>query len=233
MSRPRISVIVIVRNGERFIHEALDSILLQGDRIGEIVIIDGNSTDRTVEIAQSYDKVVIYPQTGKGFSQAYNQGIQIAKHDLIAFLSHDDIWTADKLEIQLPHMEKDPNLLFTISHFKFFMEPGTESLSGYKKSVMEGPKIGFLPETLIARKSVFTQIGLFDTAIGMGHDIDWFSRAIDADIPYKVLPDVLLHKRIHGDNSSLKVQSQIKDIFEVVVKSVRRKKQISAATKGQ
>lgn len=77
---PLVSVIVIVRNGERFLAAALESIVAQSYRPLEILVVDGDSTDRTVEIAvPSFASVRYLPQPDSGISNAYNFGIAQAR----------------------------------------------------------------------------------------------------------------------------------------------------------
>jgi hypothetical protein len=97
MDNPMVSVIIAVRNGERFLRLAIESVLAQTYRPFEIVVIDGHSDDQTAAIAGSFPEARVVPQAGRGVADAYNLGIESAKADFIAFLSHDDLWTPDKL----------------------------------------------------------------------------------------------------------------------------------------
>src|SRR4051812_2876154 len=99
---PLLSVIVPVRNGERFLTEALDSVLAQSRKPDELVIVvDPGSTDRSLEIARACSMATVVEQQGSGIAAAWNQGISQARGELLAFLSADDRWTPDKLERQL------------------------------------------------------------------------------------------------------------------------------------
>jgi glycosyltransferase involved in cell wall biosynthesis len=78
-----------VRNGECFLASAINSVLEQDYRSVEIIVINGQSEDRTVQIAQSFAQVRYIQQVNKVVSDAYNVGIDAAKGELVAFLSHD------------------------------------------------------------------------------------------------------------------------------------------------
>ena len=99
MANPLVTVIIIVRNGERFLEQAIQSVLAQTYNPLELIVVDGRSQDRTAQIAQSFAEVRYVQQINKGVSDAYNLGIAEATGELIAFLSHDDLWTSDKLDI--------------------------------------------------------------------------------------------------------------------------------------
>ena len=73
-----VSVILVVRNGARFMGEALNSVFLSARKPVEVLVIDGGSTDRTVEIARGFPLTRVVAQEGRGIACAYNQGIAAA-----------------------------------------------------------------------------------------------------------------------------------------------------------
>ena len=88
---PKVSAIIPVFNGERFIKDSIESILEQTFNEVEIIVIDDGSTDRTKEFVQSFGQKVIYRrQANAGADKAYNHGISLASGDYVAFLDHDD-----------------------------------------------------------------------------------------------------------------------------------------------
>lgn len=92
MNKPLVSVIIAVKNGERYLTSAIKSALAQeGSWPIEIIVVDGQSNDRTFQIAQSFGLVRFIRQVNKGVSDAYNVGIDAAKGEFLAFLSHDDL----------------------------------------------------------------------------------------------------------------------------------------------
>ena len=96
VERLSVTVIVIVHNGERYLGDALRSIQAQSYRPREIIVVDGQSTDRTAEIARAFSGVGYLMQPDRGISNAYNTGIVHAQGELTAFLSQDLLWTPDK-----------------------------------------------------------------------------------------------------------------------------------------
>lgn len=114
-NKPLISGIIIFLNGEKFISEAIASVLAQTYDNWELLLVDDGSTDNSSAIAQTYaDK---YPQIrylehpnhqNRGMSASRNLGIRNAKGDYIAFLDADDIWLAPKLEKQLAILQSHP-----------------------------------------------------------------------------------------------------------------------------
>lgn len=231
-AHPLVSVVVAVRNGERFLAQALTSILEGGYRPVEILVVDGNSSDRTLEIAHSFEHVRSLPQNGKGIAAAYNTGIEAASGEFVAFLSHDDLWTPDKLETQIAYMTENPAWEYTITRAKFFLEPGHEIPRGFRRELLEGDHIAPIMETLVARRTLFDRLGKFDGSLQIANDVDWFTRATDQNIATAVLPQVLLHKRVHDTNLSMNVEVNNRDLLKLLKASLDRKRQVARAQSG-
>ncbi len=201
--QPGISVILIVRDGEKFIAEALESVLCSARRPTEILVIDGGSTDRTLEIAARFPEVTPVQQRSSGLTNAYNEGIELARGDLLAFISHDDRWLPGKLDHQVGYMVEHPEVLYTVTHVQHVLEPGAAPPRGFRTELLERPVPGLIMEALVARRRCFDIVGRLDPRIGVPSDTDWFARAKDLRVPMAVLPETLVHKRVHGSNASL------------------------------
>ncbi len=219
-----VSVVVAARNGERFVAQALDSILAQGWRPIEILVVDGHSTDRTVEIARSYPLVRVVSQHNRGIGDAYNLGIAVAQGDFIAFLSHDDLWTADKLNSQMCRLLEHPEYEYVVGRVKFFLETGCVPPPGFRQELLEGDRVAYIMETLLARKTLFQKVGGFNPHFSSGEDVDWFSRAKDEKVPHAVVDRVLVHKRVHNTNLSLNDSATNEILLRVLRQSIARKR---------
>ena len=124
MSAPLVSVIMAVRNGERFLRQAIESVLAQDYRPIEIILVDGQSTDRTADIARSYPDVRYVYQENLGIANAYNIGVRAAEGEFVAFLSHDDLWLPNKLSMQVNYLITHPEIGYTVAATRFLLEPG-------------------------------------------------------------------------------------------------------------
>jgi glycosyltransferase involved in cell wall biosynthesis len=224
MSKSLVSVIVPVRNGERFLASAITSILNQDYRPLEIIVVDGHSEDNTAKIAQSFENVHYVRQVNRGIADAFNTGITAAQGDVIAFLSHDDLWMPNKLSLQVNYLMEHPEIQYTIAMVKFFLEPGHEIPLGFKKEILQGQHVGRIMETLVARKSLFDAIGGFDSEMALAEDADWYARANDHKVPMAIIPEVLLHKRVHNANASSDAQTSNRELLKALKRSIERKK---------
>lgn len=223
-NEPLVSVIIAVKNGERFLASAINSVLEQDYRPFEIIVVDGQSVDNTAKIAKSFKAVHYMYQVNKGVADAYNIGIEAARGESIAFLSHDDVWTPDKLSIQVNYMVNHLEIQYTIARVKFFLEPGCPIPPGFRQELLENDHVGRIMETLVARKPLFDVIGKFDPDLTISEDVDWFARASDANVPMAVIPKVLLLKRVHDANLSLNAWLGHQDLLKALKKSIERKR---------
>lgn len=113
---PLVSVIMSSYQYERYIAETIDSVLNQTMRDLELIIVDDGSTDQSPQIIRSYaekDSRVkpIFITVNHGIAYAMNTGIDAAEGKFIAFISSDDIWVPQKLEVQLKVLENDEDLV--------------------------------------------------------------------------------------------------------------------------
>ena len=122
-----ISCIVPVYNGERYLKEALDSILTQSYRPLEIIVVDDGSTDGTAEVVAGYGERVRYVwQSNAGPWIARNLGLSATQGEFISFLDADDLWHAEKLARQMARFEARPELDLCVTHLQNFWIPELE-----------------------------------------------------------------------------------------------------------
>jgi len=224
MNQPLVTSIVPVYNGERFLASTLDSVFAQEYHPLEVIVVDDGSTDNSANIAQSYEEVRYIYQSNQGVPVARNAGIAAAQGEFIAFLDQDDLWTPNKLRVQIDHMVNNPELGYVIAKQKIFLEPGTEVPSWLREKFLHGEQMGFLPSALVARASLFKQIGAFDAAHQTASDVEWFFRAKDLGIPMAIIPLVLLHRRIHSDNQSYQLKALHSEYLKIARMSTRKQK---------
>ncbi|MCX7670337.1 MAG: glycosyltransferase [Anaerolineae bacterium] len=201
---PKISVITVVRNGARYLAQALDSILQQNYAPLQMIIVDGQSTDGTDRIARSYPGVLYIEQPTLGLARARNLGVRHADGEFIAFLDHDDIWLPDKLIQQVGFMLQHPTIAWSTTWFTWFAD-NIDELSPVHRKRLFTLQTAPTPSALVARRTAFVENGLFDEDLTVACDSAWFARARQRGLPHAQIPRVLLRKRLHTANLSLQV----------------------------
>src|SRR5690606_2320269 len=119
--RPQISIVLPVKNASKFIGECIESILSQTFIDFEVVVVDDGSTDRSIEIVNSFrsNKIRILKNRGKGISNALNWGIKHAKGTLICRMDADDICYPSRLRLQYDKFKTDDTIDIVCTWVKY------------------------------------------------------------------------------------------------------------------
>jgi glycosyltransferase involved in cell wall biosynthesis len=222
MNGALISCIVPVFNGERYLAEALESILKQSYRPLEIIVADDGSTDGTREVVQRYGAQVRYlHQPNSRPAIARNLGLGAATGEFVAFLDADDLWHPEKLERQMARFQARPELHLCVTHVQNFWIPELrDEEERFRSHRLSKPMPGYVTVTLLARRSLFEAVGPFNAALRHGDSTDWFLRAAEHGAVMELLPDVLSYRRLHQTNRSRLLASNSRDEFLKIVKAV-------------
>jgi glycosyltransferase involved in cell wall biosynthesis len=196
-----VSVIIPVRDMDRYLAEALRSVLAQDYRPIEVIVVDDGSSDDSAEVAASFPDVICLRQAHQGVPTARNRGIARAGGAFIAFQDADDIWKPRKLTVQVEWMLLHPETGYVAACYQNFLEPGVARPAWVREEQLTSPQKGGI-SNLVVRRSVFETIGVFATDQEFGADLDWVMRVRDANIGAEILSDVLVSRRIHADNHS-------------------------------
>ncbi|HEY4404766.1 MAG TPA: glycosyltransferase [Xanthobacteraceae bacterium] len=195
---PRISVIIPVFNGVRFLPGAVRSVLAQDYPSLDIIIVDDGSTEDVAAAVRALPTDVrLFRQENAGPAAARNRGIREATGELLAFLDVDDEWPAGNLQHMSTVLRTSPGLDVVIGHNQL-MRGDADGREPFVGNPLEN-----FPWSIAAalfRREVFTKIGLFDETLRFGEDSDWFKRAEEAALVVERLPNISLLVRRHGGN---------------------------------
>lgn len=220
MNDPLISCIVPVYNGERYLGEALDSILAQTYRPLEIIVVDDGSTDGTPRIAGQYrDRIRYLRWENRGPAAARNRGVTVARGEFIAFLDADDLWHQEKLRRQIDRFKVRQELEISVAHFQNFWVPElSDEAERFRNHPVARPTPGYTA-SLLMRRRVFETVGALDESLFCGENIDWILRARDSGLVIELLPDVLTCRRLHPDNFGRRHPADTQNAFLRFVKA--------------
>lgn len=199
---PIVSVIIATLNAEKYLEEALNSILNQTYQNFEILIIDGGSTDNTQTIASSFPRVSFIKQQGSGLFDAWNQGIKMSKGQFVAILDSDDIWKSSTLTNHMNALLSDPSKIGSVGHVNFFIEKTQTPPPEFKLALLEKSHLAYMPGCFMGRKEIFNRIGYYETEWKIASDIIWFGKVKELNDEICLIDHVVLNKRVHKNNIS-------------------------------
>ena len=221
----RVSAVVTAFQCEAFLGEALDSILSQSVTPEEIVVVDDGSTDGTASVARSFSgpvRLVSRPNGGPG--AARNTGVVAARGDWIAFLDGDDAWTPDKTRLQLDAAAADPSLDLVFGYAQNCVARRGTSLAEARGGAADPPVPGLVAGSMLARRETLRSVGPFPEGLKLGEFIDWYARAQEARVASRLLHDVVLLRRIHGANQTVRHQAAAGDYVRVLKAAIDRRR---------
>lgn len=186
---PFFSIIIPLYNKELFLEKTLQSVFKQTFFDYEIIIINDGSTDKSLEIAQSFqnEKVKIYSQDNQGVSAARNKGIKESTTNYYCFLDADDLWKPNHLESLYNLIQKFPKAGLYCSRYEFEISKNRTIQTNFDfEDSYEGYLEDFFRSSLIYRiatgsstclpKKTYTEIGGFDTKITNAEDTDFWTQ---------------------------------------------------------
>ena len=207
MRPPLISCIMPVFNGERYLGEALDSFLGQTYRPLEVIVVDDGSTDGTAGVVARYGERIAYLfQPNAGPAAARNLGLGAARGEFVAFLDADDLWHPEKLARQMARFRARPELDMSVTGVQNFWAPEViEDDQRYRDPRNRPPWPGYVCPTLLARREAFEVVGPFNSSLRLSSDDEWFIRAAEHGQVRELLPQVLVRRRYHRSNLTLRL----------------------------
>jgi glycosyltransferase involved in cell wall biosynthesis len=225
MDGPLASVIIPVYNGERYLAEAIESVLTQTYRPIEVIIVDDGSTDDSADVAKRYNSPVRYCfQPNAGLGAARNKGISQARGSVFAFLDADDLWLEDKLTRQLAVFDENPELDMVFGYAKQFNSPELDEQSQTK--IRSGEEIlpGYFAGTMLIKRDAFFRVGLFETDWRVGEFVDWYLKAMEKGLKSFLLPEVVMKRRIHENNMGIRERKHQTDYVRILKASLDRRR---------
>jgi glycosyltransferase involved in cell wall biosynthesis len=216
---PRVTIVTVVRNRAPTLARTIESVLAQTYPEVECIVIDGASTDGTVEVLRRYADRLAYwiSEPDRGISDAFNKGTAVASGDFVGLLNADDWMKPEQIERAIAALDR------TGADFVFgdliYHDPAGRPLHRirgdphYARALARGmPDVNH--PTLLARRVVYERVGGFDPALRFAMDYDWLLRAHRAGFRGTYAPDVVGHMTLAGasDRDYLRALGEVRDI---------------------
>lgn len=197
-----VSVIIPVYNGEHYLGQAIESVLSQTYHPIQVIVVDDGSTDESERVAQQFP-VQYFRQSHSGPGTARNRGVEEAEGEMLAFLDADDVWTSDKLEKQTAVLNAHPELDAVLGQVEQFNSPDVPpdpAPTRFAGSTLKG----LHPGAMLIKRTAFRHVGVFGTNWQVADVVDWFVRAEEAQIKMMLLPQVVMRRRVHTNNLTIR-----------------------------
>ena len=218
----RVSAIVAVYNGADRLAAAIDSILAQDRPPHEIIVVDDGSTDATPDVIRSYGSAIrSFHQPNAGLSAAHNRALAEVTGDAIAFLDHDDVWPTNRLSVMAKALQSDESADVIAGRVEIVVD-GIKVVG--TKNAMRRPDRPWSVQSLLIRKNVFDRVGLFDVQLKSGMDLDWYSRAREAEIRYALVPETSLIYYMHTSNMTRDLSAMFGGTLSAFKKALDRRR---------
>lgn len=207
------SIVIANYNTGRYIEETIQSVIKQNYPNVQLIIIDGGSTDNSVDIIRRYEQYIDYwvSEKDSGQSEAFNKGFKVAKHDWLFWLNADDFLLENSLQTLDCEMRKILNKDATCQWFTFdnvvVNEDGTTNRVLYGPAWNEffcrrlGPQIH--SATSIFHKSLFEQSKRFDTALYWSMDLDLWYQFYNLGKTYQIIHRFIYGFRINDQSKTM------------------------------
>lgn len=214
---PRTSLIIPVRDGARFITEAIHSALAQLSPEDEIIVVDDASTDTTRTLVSGLNdpRIRLLEGLGRGVSAARNLGIAAATSEFIAFLDHDDLWPPGRHVALTQALLADGVIDCAFGRIRLRMEPDAVMLP--QLADMDGAlSVTLSLCTGLFRRRILDQVGPLDERMLFGEDTDYLIRLTERN--YRAVlcdVDALIYRR-HGANATCNVTGAENGVMQLI-----------------
>lgn len=208
---PKISIVTPSLNQGQFIEETIRSVLLQGYPDFEYIIIDGGSTDRSVEVIKKYEKWLTYwvSEPDKGQSHAINKGFAKATGEIYAYINSDDLYERNAFGVVAPIFSKSDKpqlvagecIIFDGSIDKWIFKPWWPQNLSYFISKTYSSTFG-QPSSFWSKK-IFDEVGGFDESLHYCFDREFFLRVGLTDVSPHFIPARIARFRKHSKSKSI------------------------------
>jgi len=215
----KFSIVIPSFNQGKFIERTIESVLGQKYKNVEIIVVDGGSTDGTMEILKKYgDKIKWISEKDNGQTEAINKGIRMATGDIMAYLNSDDTYEKDTLNIVAKYFEESPKTMIVYGkgrhideNDKYINDYPTEKVDVNVLKI----KCPICQPTVFWRRELWTDIGEFDEKLNFAMDYQYWLRVAEK-YNFDFIDEYLANTRLYGETKTLSQKEEVaKEIIKV------------------
>ncbi len=190
--RPLLSIVTVARNSAATIAKTIESVLSQNYKAIEYIVIDGNSTDGTVEIVRGYGGRVsrLISERDGGIYFAMNKGLAVSSGSAILFINSDDLFASPDavrslIDARSKHSETVPTVCYS-DFIKYYPSLNRSLLVPATEEYRRG--FTLCHQAMLVDRSAYEKVGVFDTSFRYASDFDWAVRAKRAGVKFVKAP---------------------------------------------
>jgi glycosyltransferase involved in cell wall biosynthesis len=231
----RVSVVIPVHNGEKYLAQAIDSVLAQTHRDLELLVIDDGSTDGSRAVMDRYARydarIRILSQANRGVSAAGNLGFAEARGEWVARLDADDIFLPEKLERQIAFIKRNPDVRI-VGTLGYFINCAGKTLGlvntdgpftrvQFEQMAARGEPVFFVHSSTLMHRKAVLEIGGYREQFVQAEDIDLWLRMAEKGHLLQKMPEPLILYRLHGESLTMKRNAEQKRCYRWVMACAR------------
>ena len=219
-SNERVSVVIPVYNGAKYVVDAVRSALDQDLAPHEVVVVDDGSTDETLHVLGEFgSRIKVLAQRNQGVSVARNNGAAAVTGEFLAFLDADDVWLTPKLARQVAVFRDRPDVAMTYTGLTVVDEQlqplgamsAPRGADALRNSLLLEPPVVSVAQTAVLRTSVFHAVGGFDPDLTTSADTDLACRVAVRHAVEGVDEPLVLYRQ-HGAQMHLNADAMLRDM---------------------
>jgi len=211
-----LAIIMPAYNADRFIGEAIASVVAQSIHDWQLVIVDDGSTDQTRKIAEQFasidQRIRVVRQLNRGIAHAMNRGLDEVKCDLVACMHADDVMRPNRLERQMEFASRHPDVAVFSSLVEWIDQSGRSlglnrsdltTTDDVRRAIEAGRCVAFPHPAVMFRREIIQRVGGYRQDFFPAEDTELWNRVVANGHLVLVQPEVLLSYRIHSTSASM------------------------------
>ena len=199
----KISIITACYNAEKTIRDTIESVLAQTYKDYEYIIIDGQSTDSSLNIIKEYKNIKLVSEKDKGLYDALNKGIKMASGDVIGIINSDDVlYDENVFQTIADNYKEDTEIMY--ANVKYYNDDFSQVIRDYVSGTKYSNAWCPAHPSMYIRKEVFDKIGYYNLDYKITADYDFMVRCNKANVKYQYVDSYFVKMRYGGMSNGVK-----------------------------
>jgi glycosyltransferase involved in cell wall biosynthesis len=215
-----VAVAIPAFNAERFIGQALASVLAQSYPVDDVVVIDDGSDDATAEAALAAGpRIRVLRQANAGIGVARSRAVAATQGEILVLLDADDLLTPNSIACRVQALQDNPRLDVAFGHVRHFTEHAADA-----PVPLDPPQPAHVLSSMLVRRAAYERVGPFASGLRVAEALDWMLRAHELGLREMTLPDQVLWRRVHGANNSITNRASLSEFPRALKASLDRRR---------